>query len=45
MMRIRVVILAIVAAVATTATPGAAFFVYASVVDNGTNDPIFVPGR
>jgi hypothetical protein len=32
-------------AVATTATPGAAFFVYASVVDNGTNDPIFVPGR
>lgn len=32
-------------AVVTSATPGASFFAYASVVDNGTNDPIFVPGR
>ena len=32
-------------AVVSSATGGAAFFAYASVVDNGTNDPIFVPGR
>lgn len=32
-------------AVVTCATPDASFFAYASVVDNGTNDPIFVPGR
>ncbi len=32
-------------AVISSATPGATFFAYASVVDNGTNDPIFVPGR
>jgi len=32
-------------AVVSSATPGAAFFAYASVVDNGTNDPIFVPAR
>jgi len=32
-------------AVVTSATPGAAFFAYASVVDNGTNDPVFIPGR
>ncbi len=32
-------------AVITSATPGAACFAYASVVDNSTNDPIFVPGR
>jgi sugar lactone lactonase YvrE len=32
-------------AVIRSSTPGAAFFAYASVVDNGTNDPIFVPGR
>ncbi len=32
-------------AVVTSSTDGAAFFAYASVVDNGTNDPIFVPGR
>ncbi len=32
-------------AVVSSATDGAAFFAYASVVDNGTNDPIFVPGR
>ena len=29
----------------SSTTDGAAFFAYASVVDNGTNDPIFVPGR
>ncbi|MCD4749946.1 MAG: hypothetical protein K8R59_11280 [Thermoanaerobaculales bacterium] len=32
-------------AVVNSSTIGAAFFAYASVVDNGTNDPIFVPGR
>jgi hypothetical protein len=32
-------------AVVTCPTPGAAFFAYASVVDNGTNDPVFVTGR
>ena len=32
-------------AVVSSSTTGAAFFAYASVVDNGTNDPIFVPGR
>ena len=32
-------------AVVASLTDGAAFFAYASVVDNGTNDPIFVPGR
>jgi len=32
-------------AVVSSSTDGAAFFAYASVVDNGTNDPIFVPGR
>jgi hypothetical protein len=32
-------------AVVSSATPGARFFAYASVVDNGTNDPIFIPGR
>jgi hypothetical protein len=32
-------------AVVSSATGGAAFFAYASVVDNGSNDPIFVPGR
>ena len=32
-------------AVVSSSTPGALFFAYASVVDNGTNDPIFVPGR
>ena len=32
-------------AVVASSTDGAAFFAYASVVDNGTNDPIFVPGR
>ncbi|MCU0303553.1 MAG: hypothetical protein MUC56_05810 [Thermoanaerobaculales bacterium] len=32
-------------ATVSSATPGARFFAYASVVDNGTNDPIFVPGR
>ncbi len=32
-------------AIVTSSTDGAAFFAYASVVDNGTNDPIFVPGR
>jgi sugar lactone lactonase YvrE len=32
-------------AVVSSATSGALFFSYASVVDNGTNDPIFVPGR
>ncbi len=32
-------------AVVSSSTSGAAFFAYASVVDNGTNDPIFVPGR
>ena len=31
-------------AVVTSETEGAAFFAYASVVDNGTNDPVFVPG-
>jgi len=31
-------------AVVSSSTIGAAFFAYASVVDNGTNDPIFVPG-
>jgi len=32
-------------AVASSSTLGAAFFAYATVVDNGTNDAIFVPGR
>jgi hypothetical protein len=32
-------------AVVSSATPGARIFAYASVIDNGTNDPIFVPGR
>ena len=32
-------------AIVTTSTDGAAFFAYASVVDNTTNDPVFVPGR
>jgi sugar lactone lactonase YvrE len=32
-------------AIVTSIGEGAAFFAYASVVDNGTNDPIFVPGR
>jgi sugar lactone lactonase YvrE len=32
-------------AVVSSSTNGAAFFAFASVVDNGTNDPIFVPGR
>jgi len=32
-------------AIVTSSTDGAAFFAYASVVDNQTNDPIFVPGR
>jgi hypothetical protein len=32
-------------AVVSSSTNGAVFFAYASVVDNGTNDPIFVPGR
>jgi hypothetical protein len=32
-------------AVITSATPGTACFAYASVVDNSTNDPVFVPGR
>jgi len=32
-------------AIVTSSTDGAAFFAYASVVDNGSNDPIFVPGR
>ncbi len=32
-------------AIISSATEGAAFFAYASVVDNATNDPIFVPGR
>ncbi|HSN54140.1 MAG TPA: hypothetical protein VLT32_05690 [Candidatus Sulfomarinibacteraceae bacterium] len=32
-------------AVVSSQTPGARFFAYASVVDNGTNDPIFIPGR
>lgn len=32
-------------AVVSSATTGAAFFAYASVVDNTTNDAIFVPGR
>jgi sugar lactone lactonase YvrE len=32
-------------AIISTSTPGAAFFAYASVVDNGTNDPIFIPAR
>jgi len=32
-------------AVVSSSTPGAGFLAYASVVDNGTNDPIFVPGR
>ncbi|MBD3852547.1 MAG: hypothetical protein IFK93_14670 [Acidobacteria bacterium] len=32
-------------AVASSSTVGAAFFAYASVVDNSTNDAIFVPGR
>lgn len=32
-------------AVVSSTTDGAAFFAYASVVDNDTNDPIFVPGR
>ena len=32
-------------AVITSATPGGACFAYASVVDNGTNDPIFIPAR
>jgi len=30
-------------AIVTSSTDGAAFFAFASVVDNGTNDPIFVP--
>ena len=32
-------------AVVSSSTTGAAFFTYASVVDNNTNDAIFVPGR
>ena len=32
-------------AVVSSSTIGAAFFTYASVVDNGSNDAIFVPGR
>jgi hypothetical protein len=32
-------------AVVSSSTIGAAFFTYASVVDNDTNDAIFVPGR
>ena len=32
-------------AVVSSSTSGAAFFAYASVVDNDTNDAIFVPGR
>jgi hypothetical protein len=32
-------------AVASSSTPGAAFFAYATVVDNSTNDAIFVAGR
>ena len=32
-------------AVVSSSTPGAGFLAYASVVDNGTNDPIFVPAR
>ena len=32
-------------AVVSSSTIGAAFFTYAAVVDNGTNDAIFVPGR
>jgi len=32
-------------AVVSSSTIGAAFFTYASVVDNGSNDSIFVPGR
>jgi sugar lactone lactonase YvrE len=32
-------------AVVGSTTAGATFFAYASVVDNRTNDPIFVPGR
>ncbi len=32
-------------AVVSSSTIGAAFFAYASVVDNSTNDAIFVPGR
>ena len=32
-------------AVVSSSTSGAAFFAYASVVDNRTNDAIFVPGR
>ena len=32
-------------AVVSSSTRGAAFFAFASVVDNSTNDAIFVPGR
>jgi len=32
-------------AVISSSTIGAAFFACASVVDNGTNDPIFIPAR
>lgn len=32
-------------AVASSDTPGTAFFADASVVDNGSNDPTFVAGR
>jgi hypothetical protein len=32
-------------AVVSSSTNGAVFFAYASVVDNGSNDAIFVPGR
>jgi hypothetical protein len=32
-------------AVVSSSTIGAAFFTYATVVDNGSNDAIFVPGR
>lgn len=32
-------------AIVTTSQDGAAIFAFASVVDNGTNDPVFVTGR
>jgi sugar lactone lactonase YvrE len=32
-------------ATVSSATPGARFFAYASVVDNGTNDPVFIPAE
>jgi len=32
-------------AVVTSPTPGARFFAYASVIDNRTGDPVFIPAR